>query len=107
MQLDDTIPQAYPILSVVRSTPIVVMTMPDFDDEEPTIKIPRETMHESRERSRPAHTTWGESAAHGEGFTPAGPDRPTREIITPISDGVPHPVDEEATDRTLPRKAVS
>lgn len=63
--------------------------MHDFDDEQPTQKIPRETMRD---------------IVFGEGHAPIGPSKPTRELRpTPVdhlfdlSDGVPDPVEHDAT----------
>lgn len=79
----------------------------NFNDEQPTVRIPRETMWQARERSQPAHIAWGADAAHGEGFTPIGPSRPTRELRPTEApqehthvDGVPEPID--AGDDTEP-----
>lgn len=102
------LPRSYPYEEDNEPTQVVVMMMPhDFDDETPTPVIPRETMLEAREHSSPA-PMWGNyPGAYGEGFTPSGPDRPTREIAAPrrdVSDGVPVAVDEQATARTLPTR---
>lgn len=77
----------------------------DFDDETPTVQIPRETMMEARERSAPAHVGW----TCADGHLPAGPDRPTRDIRVPTElvepevtavDGIPVPIGEH--DETEP-----
>lgn len=77
-----------------------------YDDEEPTTEIPKETMHEARERSTPAHMVQNYC---DDGFTPIGPDRPTRDIRLPAApveaphevtavDGIPVPIDVDSED---------